>query len=124
MKKTTLRVLMDIVFNHEEAIGRENLAAKVEENLKATDLRLPSAAIEEFTVETIILDDLSVPQYPASQMQHVANEGCQCPRCGSTEIEGGSIDLADGRATQPQYCLSCDAEWDDVYLFSGYANLK
>lgn len=59
-------------------------------------------------------------QFPATNGQHVATGGAFCPICGSPHIEGSEINIADGRATQEQFCQDCESEWEDIYLFSGY----
>lgn len=123
MKKTTIRVLFDIVLKHSDS-ERARLISEIEDEIKLFDLSIPGAEIQDATIETIIMDDLSLPQYPASQMQHVANNGTLCPCCGSAEIQAGSIELNEDRVTHEVFCLDCDAEWDDIYLFSGYDNLK
>lgn len=40
-----------------------------------------------------------------------------CPFCGSTDIEGDSIEVDMKSTLQDIKCLDCDAQWQDEYLF-------
>jgi len=40
----------------------------------------------------------------------------KCPKCKSSEIEGGSFNADTGYAYQEMNCLECCHEWRDVYL--------
>ena len=42
----------------------------------------------------------------------------KCPKCESTEVEGHSVEIEDGVATQESNCLACGFEWVCVYTFS------
>lgn len=42
----------------------------------------------------------------------------KCPKCASDEVEGGSVEIDDGVATQDSNCLVCGFEWVCVYTFS------
>ena len=42
--------------------------------------------------------------------------------CGSTDIEGGPIQIDDNTAWQKITCNMCQLEWDDIYILSGYDN--
>lgn len=50
--------------------------------------------------------------------------GDVCPHCGSSEIEGDSVetgirtDTAPNEAHQEMRCLACEGEWYDVYRLS------
>ena len=44
--------------------------------------------------------------------------GCRCPRCLSGQVEGGSLDISEGRITQVCYCPECAFEWTPVYVLS------
>lgn len=52
--------------------------------------------------------------------EYVATGGCHCPSCGSTNIDGHSVDIDAGYATQDVSCHDCDAEWTDQYKLIGY----
>ena len=39
----------------------------------------------------------------------------RCPFCGSSQIEGSSIDVDAGNAHQEMSCTNCDSEWWDAY---------
>lgn len=53
--------------------------------------------------------------------EYVANGGICCPFCGSTDIEGGGVDIDVGGASQAIFCNECEAEWTDHYTLSGYS---
>ena len=44
--------------------------------------------------------------------------GHRCPFCKSTMIEGGSVEIQSGEATQKVGCNECSAEWIDGYKIS------
>jgi|TARA_R100001086_G_scaffold112979_1_gene57622 formate dehydrogenase maturation protein FdhE len=48
----------------------------------------------------------------------------ECPVCGSSEIEGHSIDIEGQSAFQEVTCLSCPAGWQDVYRLECYSELE
>ncbi len=39
----------------------------------------------------------------------------RCPVCDSDDIEGGSVEIDAGGATQEVSCKECDTEWTDIY---------
>ena len=48
-------------------------------------------------------------------MQSVVSHADVCPRCGSTQIIGDSVDIEFDNAIQPCECLTCGHHWHDVY---------
>jgi transposase-like protein len=44
--------------------------------------------------------------------------GVCCPLCGSSNIEGGFIEVDAGRATQRITCPDCGRHWTDVYCLT------
>lgn len=44
--------------------------------------------------------------------------GVCCPFCGSSDIEGQSVEVDAGRATQSMGCLACHREWTDQYVLA------
>lgn len=60
---------------------------------------------------------------PLTDAEYVAKAGTVCPGCHSEQIEGGSIEVDLGTATQPMTCNDCGAEWTDVYQLTGFSNL-
>lgn len=56
--------------------------------------------------------------------KYVLDGGCECPFCGSTQIEGREVEVMAGSAFQEMSCLACGAEWDDVYHLVGVINKK
>jgi len=55
-----------------------------------------------------------------SDRRYVAAKGIQCPVCEGADLESGTITVDHGIATQTVRCLSCNAEWSDVYRLIGY----
>lgn len=41
-----------------------------------------------------------------------------CPKCGSDEIVGGSVETGGGIAVQETSCGVCDCRWKNVYDFA------
>lgn len=39
----------------------------------------------------------------------------QCPKCGSSDIEGESVEVCAGTAEQPVSCNACDSTWTERY---------
>jgi len=39
----------------------------------------------------------------------------QCPKCQSTQLEGGFVEVQPGTASQTVYCVVCDHDWIDTY---------
>jgi len=50
--------------------------------------------------------------------------GMCCPSCGSSDIQGESIEVSAGFAAQDCMCNECLAEWRDEYRLVGYADLQ
>ena len=50
--------------------------------------------------------------------EYIEEGGCTCLYCGSTNLDGGSIDIDAGLAWQPVYCNDCGSEWQDVYVLT------
>src|SRR3990167_2422848 len=51
---------------------------------------------------------------------YAAEGGVRCPSCGSDQLEGGSVEIDTGIAWQPVTCLGCEAEWNDLYVLTGF----
>ena len=47
-----------------------------------------------------------------------------CLNCGSSNIEGGSINIDAGGATQDISCLTCDSTWTDLYKLDDVVNIQ
>jgi len=58
---------------------------------------------------------------PISQAEYKVDE--RCPVCEDNNVEGSSIDISNGQATQNINCISCGAYWTDVYKLDRYDNL-
>lgn len=63
-----------------------------------------------------------MPKALLNDAQYVAKQGLCCPSCQSTYIEGGSVNIEGGIATQDVGCTNCDAEWTDTYRLQGFTN--
>jgi len=46
---------------------------------------------------------------------HIKQKGLSCPFCGSLSIQGGFIEIEEGKAFQGMKCTECEAHWQDVY---------
>lgn len=49
---------------------------------------------------------------------YVAGGGCQCPACGSDQIEGSSFDADGKHVWQKVWCNDCEAEWFDDFTLT------
>ena len=49
---------------------------------------------------------------------YIEGGGVCCPFCGGSDIEGQSIEVDAGQATQSMGCLTCDREWTDQYVLT------
>ena len=46
---------------------------------------------------------------------HIKGKGLSCPFCGTSSIQGGFIEIEEGKALQGMECTECEAHWQDVY---------
>ena len=60
---------------------------------------------------------------PLTDTEYVAMLGTNCPVCQSTQLEGSSVDIDGGVASQKIWCKTCGASWNDTYTLTGYTNL-
>lgn len=65
-----------------------------------------------------IIDTLT-PIEPAEVCDYIKSGGTNCPNCGSADIEGSSVTIDGGSATQRIDCMACDHRWFDVYQLVG-----
>jgi hypothetical protein len=61
--------------------------------------------------------------YLLSNAEYVKNHGQKCPQCGGAEIEGGTVEVLGGFATQEISCGDCGASWLDNYNLIGFTDL-
>ena len=47
--------------------------------------------------------------------QYLACHGLRCPWCRSEMIEGDSVEVDSGHASQEVHCVDCGREWRDIY---------
>ena len=47
--------------------------------------------------------------------QYAANRGCDCPYCGSSDIEGSAMTINTERVYQECRCNACGLAWTDGY---------
>ncbi len=59
-----------------------------------------------------------------SDEEYVKKGGGVCPKCHSSEIEGGSVEIDGACASQGVNCLACEATWTDVYHLAGFIDLE
>lgn len=52
------------------------------------------------------------------EKQYIKKGGVQCPVCGNYDIQGNSIYIDSGSASQKVLCPNCDTEWTDVYTLT------
>ena len=57
---------------------------------------------------------------PMTDGEYVMHGGTHCPFCDSAAIEGDSVEVDNGTATQEVVCLSCGKAWNDQYKLVGY----
>lgn len=60
------------------------------------------------------------PRFQMTNEQYLASKGILCPFCREPTIEGNSIEIDGGTATQEVGCNNCDKVWTDVYVLSHY----
>jgi hypothetical protein len=46
---------------------------------------------------------------------YIKGKGLTCPFCGADSIQGGFIQIENGRAFQEMGCPECEGTWQDVY---------
>jgi hypothetical protein len=51
-------------------------------------------------------------------------DGVFCPFCKSLDIEGGSVEINSGTASQEIHCLNCDKKWADLYHLVDVEEIK
>jgi len=49
------------------------------------------------------------------KQKHCLEGGLRCPYCGSTDIEGGPVEVHARLAEQKMSCVKCDKGWTDQY---------
>ena len=57
-----------------------------------------------------------MPLSEEQQKKYIEAGGVRCPFCASAEIEGQSVEIDAGHATQAMGCQVCDREWVDRYV--------
>lgn len=53
---------------------------------------------------------------PEQREKYIAQGGVRCPYCGSEDLDGGSVQIDRGTASQDITCLDCGKEWEDTYV--------
>jgi transposase-like protein len=54
--------------------------------------------------------------------KYLEQRGRSCPLCGSSDIEGGSMDFESGEISQRISCHECNDRWTDVYKLAAVAD--
>ena len=52
--------------------------------------------------------------------QYAAQQGLVCPYCLEAAIFFGQMSIGENEATMKNECVTCDAEWTEVYHLVGY----
>jgi len=55
---------------------------------------------------------------------YIRSRGARCPYCKSTDIEGSSVEIDAGGATQEIFCNNCDKEWVDYYKLADVIEME
>jgi len=76
--------------------------------------------IEEPTFEADSAIKGESPNQTQRQIIEYKKTPSHCPDCHSGEIEGGSVDIDAGVATQKVVCNVCDAVWTDIYKLTSF----
>ena len=42
----------------------------------------------------------------------------RCPHCKSEDIEGDTVEVNEGEATQRVICCNCNQDWTDIYTLT------
>ena len=53
-----------------------------------------------------------------AKANYIKRGGNACYMCGSTNIEGGSVEIDSGMAKQSEWCNHCEHEWEDNYTLT------
>lgn len=61
---------------------------------------------------------------PMTNEEYVSSGGCCCPFCRSQDIEGDSVDIDAGGASQRCWCKDCDRWWVDSYVLTNYEPIE
>lgn len=56
--------------------------------------------------------------------KYLASGGGNCPVCGKDNVEGSSVEIDSGIASQEIYCVDCHSSWTDQYTLTGYSDLN
>lgn len=73
--------------------------------------------------ELALLDQSIATEADALDGQEAHLDNSTCPHCGGDHIEGGSIEIDHLIASQACTCNDCDAEWNELYSFTGRTDL-
>lgn len=60
---------------------------------------------------------------PLSNKQYISHKGTVCPACESENVAYGEIESSEHNLIQRANCLTCDANWLDVFALKGYEDL-
>ena len=60
----------------------------------------------------------------AKKKLYLEKYGVRCLNCGSYDIEGGSIIVDSGGASQDVSCTKCWSTWTDCYVLDDVVNIE
>lgn len=61
---------------------------------------------------------------PLSSIEYVQIGGVRCPFCADDDIEGKSLNVDQGGASQKIGCNACGKIWWDLYTLTGYEPIE
>jgi len=70
--------------------------------------------------ESIPTTSQAPAQAEMTQEEYLVGWGVSCPKCRSTDLEVVSFESDCSYAWQPVSCLTCGAEWRDLFSLEGY----
>ncbi len=60
---------------------------------------------------------------PMSQKAFLRKRGCLCPNCKDGDVEAGPMEVDGPSCYCPVWCLTCGANWNEIYRLEGYGEL-
>ncbi len=84
-----------------------------------------TAAVYGIDLETLeLIYEHKPPEPRPYQRRYLDKGGVHCPVCGFNQIEGSSIEVDGGGASQDIHCLKCGSTWTDTYILTGLTQLR
>lgn len=82
------------------------------------------ALIERAKSEAV--DIIERAKFEKMEEEYLQNNGLTClnPKCDSTDLEGGSIEIDGPIAVQSITCNKCGSSWSDIYKLHGVDDVE